>query len=91
MTYIVQRRNLFYLVDYDGIDAISGKERRRWHPAGNHRADASTRSALVREVKPPALRRAGEAHDVGDFLTGTPASCSRPSERLGGPSPFRSS
>jgi len=28
MTYIVQRRNLFYVVGYDGIDAISGKERR---------------------------------------------------------------
>ncbi len=72
MTYIVQRRDLFYVVEYDGIDAISGKERRRWHPAGNHRADAEQLAQrLVREVQPPALPGAERPMTVGDFLTGT--------------------
>ncbi len=41
MTYIVNRRDRFYVVAYDGIDPISGRERRRWHPAGTSRDDAA--------------------------------------------------
>lgn len=40
MAYIVQRNNQFYVVDYDGVDPRTGKERRRWHPAGRSRDDA---------------------------------------------------
>jgi hypothetical protein len=29
-------------VIYDGLDPASGRERRRWHPAGADRADAET-------------------------------------------------
>jgi hypothetical protein len=32
MTYIVQRNDRFYVVAYDGLDPLTGKERRRWHP-----------------------------------------------------------
>ena len=32
MTYIVERKNRFYVVAYDGLDPLTGKERRRWHP-----------------------------------------------------------
>lgn len=28
MTYIVQRQDRFYVVDYDGLDPLTGKERR---------------------------------------------------------------
>ena len=40
MAYIVQRNHRFYVVAYDGIDPITGRQRRRWHPAGRSRADA---------------------------------------------------
>lgn len=40
MAYITQRINRFYVVAYDGLDPVTGKERRRWHPAGTHRHEA---------------------------------------------------
>ena len=40
MAYIVSRNHRFYVVAYDGTDPLTGKERRRWHPAGTHRVDA---------------------------------------------------
>ncbi|MEZ5376270.1 MAG: tyrosine-type recombinase/integrase [Acidimicrobiales bacterium] len=45
MTYIVQRKSRFYVVAYDGIDPITGREHRRWHPAGHSRADAEAIAA----------------------------------------------
>ena len=42
MAYIVQRKDRFYVVDYDGIDPITGKEPRRWRLAGDTRADAES-------------------------------------------------
>jgi hypothetical protein len=39
MAYIVQRKDRFYVVDYDGTDPATGRERRRWHPAGHCRSD----------------------------------------------------
>jgi integrase len=38
--YVAQRRNRFYAVIYEGIDPITGRERRRWHPAGTNRVEA---------------------------------------------------
>lgn len=32
MTYIVQRKDRFYVVAYDGLNPLTGKERRRRHP-----------------------------------------------------------
>ena len=40
MSYIVQRNQSFYVVAYNGRDPITGKERRRWHPAGPDRSEA---------------------------------------------------
>ena len=40
MAYIIERNARFYVVAYDGIDPLTGRERRRWHPAGRSRADA---------------------------------------------------
>ena len=34
MTYIVQRKEHFYVVAYNGHDPITGRERRKCHPAG---------------------------------------------------------
>ena len=42
MTYIIQRQERFYVVAYDGLDPLTGKERRRWHPAGREQAARGT-------------------------------------------------
>lgn len=40
MAHIVQRKDRYYVVAYDGLDPATGRERRRWHPAGHSRDDA---------------------------------------------------
>ena len=47
MAYIIQRKNRFYVVAYDGLDPLSGKERRRWHPAGHDRHEAEQMAARI--------------------------------------------
>jgi integrase len=70
-TYIVQRKDRFYVVAYDGLDPLTGRERRRWHPVGHDRADADAIAArLDSERVPPALATGGPI-TVGDFLTNT--------------------
>ena len=71
LTYIVQRKDRFYVVAYDGLDPLTGKERRRWHPVGHDRHDAELVAARIdREHAGAAPARGGPAH-VGEFLTGT--------------------
>jgi pimeloyl-ACP methyl ester carboxylesterase len=33
MAYIVERKDRFYVVTYDGIDPITRRQRKRWHAA----------------------------------------------------------
>ena len=47
MTYIVQRKDRFYVVAYDGLDPLTGKERRRWHPVGHDRGEAEAVAARL--------------------------------------------
>jgi len=47
MSYIVQRQDRFYVVAYDGIDPLTGRERRRWHPVGHDRDEAEQLSARL--------------------------------------------
>lgn len=71
MTYIVKRRNRLYVVAYDGIDPLTGKERRRWHPAGTDRAEAEQ---IARRIHAHAESRNGptsETFTLGVFLTAT--------------------
>ena len=71
MSYVIQRQDRFYVVAYDGLDPLTGKERRRWHPAGRDRAEADAmahRLDAEREVPPP---KAGGPITVGEFLTDT--------------------
>ena len=71
MTYIVQRRDRFYVVAYDGLDPLTSKERRRWHPAGHDRAEAEAiASQLEREQTSSAPRRGGPI-EFGTFLLDT--------------------
>ena len=42
LTYDLHRSTpgSLHVVAYDGVDALTGKERRRWHPVGHHREEA---------------------------------------------------
>ncbi len=71
MTYIVQRKDRFYVVAYDGLDPLTGKERRRWHPIGHDRNEAESVAARIdRDRAGAAPVRGGPVH-LGEFLTGT--------------------
>jgi hypothetical protein len=52
MSYIVQRNQNYYVVAYNGRDPITGAERRRWHPAGNQRADAERMQRRIDQQRP---------------------------------------
>jgi integrase len=45
--YVAQRRGRFYAVIYEGRDPVTGKEVRRWHPAGTDRAEAERLAAKL--------------------------------------------
>ncbi len=45
--YVAQRRGRFYAVIYEGRDPVTGKEVRRWHPAGTDRAEAEGLAATL--------------------------------------------
>lgn len=38
--YVAQKGNRWYAVIYDGLDPVTGRERRSWHPAGYDRTEA---------------------------------------------------
>jgi len=38
--YVARKGSRWYAVVYEGIDPVTGKERRSWHPAGCERGDA---------------------------------------------------
>lgn len=69
MAYIVQRKDRFYVVAYDGLDPLTGKERRRWHPVGHDRHDAEVVATRIdRDNAGAAPARGGPMH-LGQFLT----------------------
>jgi hypothetical protein len=70
MAYIVQRKDRFYVVAYDGLDPLTGKERRRWHPAGHDRHDAEQMVERIGRDKAGAAPARGGAILLGEFLTG---------------------
>lgn len=71
MAYIIQRKDRFYVVAYDGLDPLTGKERRRWHPAGHDRHEAEQMAARIEaDAAGAAPLRGGPVH-LGEFLTDT--------------------
>jgi hypothetical protein len=58
-TYIIQRQDRFYVVAYDGLDPLTGRERRRWHPAGHDRADAEAIARQLDDHRIPPLPTTG--------------------------------
>lgn len=74
MASIIRRKDDFYVVAYDGVDPLTGKERRRWHPVGHDRAEAegcAARLGRVAFAHPPgalvALWRASANSDEAVF------------------------
>lgn len=71
MSYIVQRKDRFYVVAYDGLDPLTGKERRRWHPAGHDRVDAERLVARLDEDRLTDLPSPPGPTSLGGLLTET--------------------
>ena len=55
--HVARKGNRWYAVVYDGVDPQTGRERRRWHPAGTDRAEAGR---LADELATAAARRRSE-------------------------------
>jgi integrase len=66
--YAARKGDRWYAVIYDGLDPVSGRERRRWHPAGADRADAER---LARQLTAEANGRSDEGRSLsfGAYLT----------------------
>jgi hypothetical protein len=43
--YVIRKRDRYYAVIYEGLDPITGRERRTWHPAGKDRSEAERLAA----------------------------------------------
>ena len=56
--YVKKRGDRYYAVIYEGLDPVTGKERRRWHPAGTNRAEAEGLAAALaaKEERPPVAQ-----------------------------------
>jgi integrase len=67
--HVARKRGRYYAVIYEGLDPVTGRERRSWHPAGNDRAEAELLAARL------ASERDGRGDEVrsltfGAYLTG---------------------
>jgi len=69
MAYIVQRKDRFYVVAYDGTDPTTGRERRRWHPAGHSRADAEAIAARLDAIAEADTTISTSQLTFGRYLT----------------------
>ncbi len=67
--YVAQRRSRFYAVIYEGRDPVTGKELRRWHPAGIDRAQAERLAAKLAS-KERSRVDAVRSLTFGAYLTG---------------------
>ena len=60
--YVARKGNRYYAVIYEKIDPLTGRERRRWHPAGTDRANAETLACDLAE-----RRRCDDGHERGSL------------------------
>jgi hypothetical protein len=85
MTYIVQRKVRFYVVAYDGIDPLTGLERRRWLPVGHDRTEAEMVAAQVDGYRLAAPLPSFGPRDRDQPPSSLCVSPATPSLRQGGP------
>ena len=62
--HVARKRDRYYAVIYEGLDPVTGKERRSWHPAGTDRTEAA---ALVARL---AAERDGRNDEVRSLTFG---------------------
>jgi hypothetical protein len=65
---VVRKGDRWYAVIYEGLDPVTGNERRRWHPAGRSRKDAERlASSLAAELN--GRDDGGRSLTFGVYLT----------------------
>lgn len=67
--YTVKKGNHYYAVVYEGIDPGTGKEKRRWYPAGARKADAQRLVTELVKQKNDGDYRAPDRITLGTYLT----------------------
>ena len=77
MAYITSRKDRFYVVAYDGHDPLTGRERRKWHPAGRSRADAEAIMATLNDTKTVQTAELAKPTTLAAFLTDIWLPCRR--------------
>ncbi|GBE22693.1 tyrosine recombinase XerC [bacterium BMS3Bbin01] len=66
--YVGKKGDRWYAVIYEGLDPVTGKERRSWHPASTNREDAERLAArLAKELK--GRNDEGRSLTFGAYLT----------------------
>ncbi len=66
--YVARKGNRWYAVIYDGLDPVTGRERRSWHPAGTNR-DEAERLALQLAASLNGRDDEARALSFGAYLT----------------------
>ena len=66
--YVTRKRDRYYAVIYEGLDPVTGREHRSWHPAGTDRAEAKR---LAERLAAQSNGRNDEARSLtfGAYLT----------------------
>ena len=67
--HVARKRGRFYAVIYEGLDPVTGKERRSWHPAGTDRAEAEALTARL-AAEPDGRNDEIRSLTFGAYLTG---------------------
>jgi hypothetical protein len=66
--YVAKKGDRWYAVIYEGLDPVTGKERRSWHPAGTSREEAERLAArLAKELN--GRNAEGRSLSFGAYLT----------------------
>jgi integrase len=68
--YTVKKGDRYYAVIYEGVDPATGKEKRRWYPAGTRKGDADKMVTELVKRRNDGDYRAPEKLTMGDYLTG---------------------
>lgn len=67
--YTAKKGNRYYAVIYEGVDPATGKERRRWYPAGTRKADADKLVTELVKRHNDGEYRAPDKITFGGYLT----------------------
>ena len=66
--YVAKKGDRWYAIIYEGLDPVTGKERRRWHPAGTNRQEAERLAARL-AAKLNGRNDEGRSLTFGAYLT----------------------